>query len=115
MTEFTCEFCKKAIVPESHMICDKCAEEEIRLQDLNEKIADYYNEQHHLRYKDIQLFDNDMGRISVVYYRKVLCTWDYSGEGSNFFNTGRRDVMLTAKGYIEGWLDAVAVMQKMQR
>ena len=113
MTEFTCEFCKEAIVPESHMICDKCAEKEIAAQDMNDKIAEYYNEQNHLRYKDIQLFDNDMGRISVVYCRKMLCTWDYSGEDSNFFNTGRRDVMLTAKGYIEGWCDAVAAIKKM--
>jgi hypothetical protein len=113
MTEFTCEFCKKAIVPESHMICDKCAEKEIAAQDMDEKIADYYNEQHRLRYKDIHLFDNDMGRISVTYRRKVLCAWDYSGEDSNFFGTGRRDVMLTAKGYMEGWLDAVAAKQKM--
>jgi hypothetical protein len=97
------------------MICDKCAEKEIAAQDMNDKIADYHNEQHHLRYKNIQLFDNDMGRISVVYCRNVLCTWDYSGEGSNFFNTGRRDVMLTAKGYIELVLDAVAAMKKMQR
>ena len=39
MTEFTCEFCKKAIVSKDHMICDKCAEKEIAAQDMNDKIA----------------------------------------------------------------------------
>jgi hypothetical protein len=97
------------------MICDKCAEKEIAAQDMNDKIADYYNEQHYLRYKDIQLFDNDMGRISVVYCRKMLCAWDYSGEGSNFFEQGRQDVRLKAKGYMEGWLDAVAAMKLQER
>ena len=113
MTEFTCAFCKKVVVPEDHMICDKCAEEEIAAQDMNEKIADYYNEQHHLRYKDIQLFDNEVGKVSVTYKRKVLRTWDYFSEDKlNFFNTTtRRDAMMMAKGYIEGWCDAVAVLR----
>jgi hypothetical protein len=106
---FTCEFCKEVEVAESNMICDECAEKEIKAQDLNERIADYYNEQHRLRYQDIHIFDNDVDEISVTYKRKVLRRWRYTTEGHNFFDQGRPDVMLTAKGYIEGWLDAIDV------
>ena len=49
----------------------------------------------------------------MTYKRKVLRTWDYFSEDKlNFFNTTtRRDAMMMAKGYIEGWCDAVAVLR----
>ena len=102
--------CKKVDVPEDHMICDECAEKEIKAQDRDERYAEYCNEQQRLRYGDIQLFDNEVGKISVTYRRKVLCVWNYfSEEELNFFHTTtQRNAMMTAKGYIEGWCDATA-------
>jgi hypothetical protein len=96
------------------MICDECFEKEAAAQERDEQIAEYHNEQHYIRYKDIHLFDNEVGTISVVYHRKVLRTWNYR-VFSYLDEHYRKAVMLEAKGYIEGWLDAVAVVVGMPR
>ena len=117
MTEFTCAFCKKVAVPEDNMICDKCAEHEIEAAARDEQYAEYCNEQQRLRYDGIHLFDNEVGRISVILRKKVLCTWEYFSEDKlNFFNTTtQREALLKAKGYIEGWCDAVAAATRKLR
>ena len=118
---FECAWCKKPSTyvlgkdetePPNNLICDDCFEKGTEAQERDEQYADYYNEQQRIRYDGIHLFDNDVDRISVVFHRKQLRSWNYSGEGSNFFGQGKRDVMLTAKGYIEGWCDAVAAFKK---
>lgn len=107
---FKCQFCKEVEVPEDNMICDACAEKEIKLQERDEQYADWHNEQLRLRYQHVQVFDNEVGKVSVTYRKKVLCTWRYFSEDKlNFFDTTtQRDAMMMAKGYIEGWLDAIA-------
>ena len=87
--------------------------EEHIAQERDEQYADRHNERLRLRYGDIQLFDNEVGKVSVTCHRKVLRTWDYFNEDRlNFFNTiTQREAMMAAKGYIEGWLDAVAVLR----
>ena len=89
------------------MICDACAEKEIAAQDREEQYAEYYYEQQRLRYDGIQTFDNEVGIISVTYRKRVLCTWSYGVFG--YLNEpSRQQALLQAKGYIEGWCDAVA-------
>ena len=120
MTEkpFTCAFCGKVetYTPEDdnepapdNMICDQCFKNEEAAQERDEQMAAYHNEQHRIRYEGIHLLDNDVNRMSVVYYhkgrRKVLRRWDYISEGHNVFNQGREDVKLIAKGYIEALAD----------
>jgi hypothetical protein len=114
MTKFTCMFCKEVPVEEDNMICGKCAEEEAIAQERDEQYANYHHEQQRIRYADIQLFDNEVGKISVTYCRKVLCTWNYR-TFDHLNEQTQRDAMLTAKGYIEGWCDAVAALKRMLR
>jgi hypothetical protein len=83
------------------MICDECFKKETAAQERDEQYAQWYNEQHRIRYEGTHIFDNGVNRISVVFHRKQLCSWYYYGEEH------RHQVMLTAKGYVEGWLDAI--------
>jgi hypothetical protein len=111
---FTCQFCKKVDVEEDNMICDECAEKEIAGQERDARYADYYNEQQRVRYDGIQLFDNEVGTVSVVYRRKVIRTLEYSIE-PNFFMMTQSEAMHTAKGYIEGWCDAADASRRASR
>lgn len=107
---FTCEFCKKVEVPEANMICDDCAREEIAAGERDERYAAHYHEQQRIRYEGVQLFDNEVGKISVTFHRKVLRVWPYAFE-ANLFTPTQREVKLSAEGYIEGWVDAMAAFK----
>src|SRR6476619_6192982 len=111
---FTCEFCKKAPVPEVNMICDVCAEKEIEAEDRDERYAKYYYERQRIRYDGIQTFDNEVGTISVTCHKKVLCTWNY-GVFGHLLEPTRQKALLEAKGYVEGWCDAIAAAARMHR
>ena len=110
---FVCEFCKKVDVPDANMICDDCAEKEIEAQKRDEQYAEYYYEQQRLRYGDIHTFDNDVGTISVTYRKKVICRWNYSVLGLLIDEPSRQRALLEAKGYVEGWCDAIAMATRV--
>ena len=106
MSEHLCEFCKKIQVAETHMICDKCFEDEIKANERQEEIDNYWNEQQRIRYAQTAIFDNEIGKISVSYHRKIIRTWHY-----NFFNHMDEDTRykskIEARAYLEGWLDCM--------
>jgi hypothetical protein len=109
MAEHLCEFCKTVAVDEAGMICDACFEKENAAQKLDEKIAEYHNEQYRLRYSNTAIFDNEVGRISVSYHRKILRTWNYNLFGHLEENEKYR-AKIEARGYLEGWLDCVQMV-----
>jgi len=124
MKAFNCAWCNKpgTYKPDDeneatpdNLICDQCFKDEEAANKRDEEYAAYYNEQQRIRYEGIHLLDNDVNRISVIYHRKVLRKWDYHSEGHNIFSHGRKDIKLTAKGYIEGWCDAVEAIKRSRK
>ena len=103
---YLCEFCNKVPVGEPKMICDKCFEDEVKAQKQQDEMHEYYCEQQKKRYAQTAVLDNELGRISVLHYRKVLRTWNYA-EKDTFFNRSREHTMHEARAYLEGWLDAI--------
>jgi hypothetical protein len=106
MSEFLCEFCNKVPVGEPKMICDKCFEDELKAQKRQEEIDEYYCEEQRKRYAHTGVLDNEIGKISVRHYRKILRSWNYT-ENDSFFSRSRKHTMLEAKAYLDGWLDAL--------
>jgi len=106
-----CAFCEKVEVPEENHICDACFKDEEAANAIQEAYVEWHAEQMRSRYGDINLFDNGVNKISVVYRRKKLIQWQYNSEKHTIFDDGRPDVMLHAKGYIEGWLDAIQILK----
>ncbi len=74
--------------------------------------AAYHEKLRLIRYDGIKTFDNEVGKISVVYRHKVLCTWNNNVVG-HILEQARRDALLEAKSYIEGWCDAAAVAKRV--
>lgn len=52
-----------------------------------------------------KVIDNDKGEISVSFYGKEIRGWSYADDGE------RRQKMLQAREYVEGWLNGLSVIQ----
>jgi hypothetical protein len=96
------------------MICDDCFEKEVKAQKADEEHADYWNEQYHIRYNKTAILDNELGKISVLYHSKVLRTWNYKIFDLKDENA-RRKSKIEARGYLEGWIDAIEVGKRLLR
>jgi hypothetical protein len=116
--DFNCAWCGKpdtynpkddSEVTPDNLICGQCFKDEEAAGKRDEEMAAYYNEQQRIRYEGLHLLDNDIDRISVVYShagkRHVLRAWNYYTSNHDFFDNGREDVKLLAKGYIEAVAD----------
>src|SRR4029079_12000443 len=106
MSEYLCEFCKTVAVAEPKMICDKCFEEEQVAQKRDEEMFNYYNEQQRIRYAGTAVLDNEIGRVTVSHHRKILRMWNYNIFG-HLDEHSRYQAKIEARGYLEGWLDAL--------
>ena len=73
---------------------------------LKDEMFDYYNEQQRIRYGQTAIFDNEVGKISVSYHRKVIGTWNYNLFGHLDEDT-RHKSKIEARAYLEGWLDCM--------
>lgn len=106
MSEFLCEFCNQAPVAESKMVCDKCFEAELAAQKRDDEMHNYWSEQQRIRYAHTAILDNEVGKISVSYHRKIIRTWNYNIFGHLDEDTKHKS-KIEARAYLEGWLDCM--------